>query len=332
MRLFGALLAAALSLSAPAWGRDLVDMAGHRLSLPDGPPRAFAAVPPLTSFLEVVAPEAIIAVNRPASAAERPYLSPRLADLPVVGGWFGNGGGVNLEALVALRPQVVVAEMDSPAADDAAERLAPLGTVVAQVKWDSLDDYPALFRFLGQLLGQPERGERLARYAERTLAEIDAAVAAIPLTDRPRVYYAQSADGLRTACADSVHLDVVRRAGGRPAVDCTGGTARKASQSLSLEQVIALAPDVIVTSDAAFIDTLNNDSRWRQVKAVAEGHVFLAPAEPYGWLDRPPLFTRLLGLRWAFGQLHGSGQPADEARAEFVRLFYPDAGTQTGRP
>jgi len=318
------LLLGALLLSQPALAREAVDSVGQNLTLPDRPLRVFATIPPLTAFALVVAPEAVVALNRPPSAAERPYLPEAVPALPVAGGWFGNGGGPNLEALVTLAPDLVLTEAEGPTADDAVERLTPLGIKVARLRWENLTETPALFRLLGTLLGRPERGEALARQSERMLAMLPS----VPAASQPLVYFAQSADGLRSACGESVHLEVVRWAGGRPAVACPEGAAsRKGQRNLSLEQVIALAPDVIVSPDPGFAETIRTDERWHQVKAVAEGRVYIAPDEPYGWLDRPPLFTRLIGALWLRQKLFGGDEAAfAQERETFYRLFFNSPG------
>ncbi|HXP96977.1 MAG TPA: hypothetical protein VN809_09720, partial [Telmatospirillum sp.] len=105
-------------LCGPALARDIADMTGQTVNLPDRPLRAFASIPPLTSFLEVVAPDVVVALNRPLTDGERPYLSPGLSTLPVAGGWFGNGAGANLELLASLRPDVIVMEAENPVAGD----------------------------------------------------------------------------------------------------------------------------------------------------------------------------------------------------------------------
>jgi iron complex transport system substrate-binding protein len=34
---------------------------------------------------------------------------------------------------------------------------------------------------------------------------------------------------------------------------------------------------------------------------VRDGHAFVAPNQPFGWLDEPPSINRLLGLAWLSG-------------------------------
>ena len=41
---------------------------------------------------------------------------------------------------------------------------------------------------------------------------------------------------------------------------------------------------------------------WRGARcAVRQGHAFVAPNLPFGWIDEPPSINRLLGLAWLGG-------------------------------
>ena len=60
--------------------------------------------------------------------------------------------------------------------------------------------------------------------------------------------------------------------------------------------------------------------------AVRAGEVYLAPAQPFGWLDGPPSINRLLGLDW----LQALYQPAERGLllqrvSDFHQLFYGQA-------
>jgi iron complex transport system substrate-binding protein len=73
-----------------------------------------------------------------------------------------------------------------------------------------------------------------------------------------------------------------------------------------MEQVIAWAPDTIVTWDANFFASYGTNPLWATVPAVAAKRVYLAPRLPFGWIDAPPSINRYIGLRW------------------IARLLYPD--------
>ena len=67
--------------------------------------------------------------------------------------------------------------------------------------------------------------------------------------------------------------------------------------------------------------TLAQSDAWRSLRAVREGHAFVAPSLPFGWLDEPPSINRLLGLAWL-----GGGDPRTLA-ALFNAVVYGRALT-----
>ncbi|HEX4171454.1 MAG TPA: hypothetical protein VHY82_03150, partial [Acetobacteraceae bacterium] len=62
--------------------------------------------------------------------------------------------------------------------------------------------------------------------------------------------------------------------------------------------------------------TLAEAESWRSLRAVREGHAFVAPNLPFGWFDEPPSINRLLGLTWL-----GGGDPRTVA-ALFNAVVY----------
>ena len=94
---------------------------------------------------------------------------------------------------------------------------------------------------------------------------------------------------------------------------------------MSLEQLLAWNPDVILTQDRAFAARARSDPAWRALAAVRNGRVHCAPTLPFGWLDGPPGVNRLIGLPWLLARLHRD--PAQErvlpaTVSAFYRLFY----------
>ena len=178
-------------------------------------------------------------------------------------------------------------------------------------------------RLLGAILGVEERAERIASYVESTLARIDATLAQVPREQRPRVYLARGPDGLETGLQGSINTEIIERVGAiNVAVDPSG--ARRGIAQVPLEQVIVWNPDVVITWDSNFYQTVFADSYWQGVAAVAAGRVYLSPTAPYGWIDRPPSLNRLIGLQWLAGLFYPEHIKQDlrEVTRSFYQLFY----------
>ena len=87
---------------------------------------------------------------------------------------------------------------------------------------------PRIYRLLGEILGAKDRAVLLAQYADETLDGLRARIAAIPESERPRVYYGRGVNGLETGLAGSINLEVLERVG---AVNVAAAAGARAPES-----------------------------------------------------------------------------------------------------
>jgi iron complex transport system substrate-binding protein len=295
-----------------------------RLPAPADVRRVFAGGPPASALLAVLAPEKLLGWPWNVSAEARAWLPPAVRELPQVGRLAGRGSTMSNETLLQLQPDLI---LDIGTVDatyiSAMQRVAEQTGLPCVLVHGRLAEHPTQLREVGRLLGVAARGERLAAWAEETIALAERVLAAVPPEKRPRVYYARGAGGLETGLAGSINMETIDFAGGRnvAAESGRGGIAK-----VSLEQVLGWDPDVILTQDREFARRVLVDPLWRPLAAVRERRVHLAPTRPFGWLDVPPSINRLIGVRWLLTLLHpGRADDAASLRAataDFYRLFY----------
>ena len=113
--------------------------------------------------------------------------------------------------------------------------------------------------------------------------------------------------------------------------------------TISPEQLLLWDPEIVIAIEPAFVSAAGTDDVWKSVKAVRTGRLYVAPDDPFGWIDSPPSVNRLIGLRWLGRVLYPKLFPED-LRAEtrnFYNLFYHRAPDErqlnellsgTGRP
>lgn len=316
------LLILTLLIVGAAQARTVTDGAGRRVEVPEQVRRVFLAGPPAQVLVYVLAPHTMLGWTRALTAEERPYIAPSYRDLPSTGRLAGRGSTASIEAILALKPDLI---LDVGATDATYASLADrvqAQTGIPYVLLDGrFDRTPVLLREAGALLGVPERGERLAAYAEALQSGVAQAVSATPAEHRPRVYLARGPDGLQTGLAGSINTEVLEWLGVRnvAAEAGPGGIT-----GVSLEQVLKWNPAVIVTQDRHFAATVRNDPLWQGVAAVRAGRVLMAPAVPFGWIDAPPGVNRLIGVRWLAGQFYPQAFAGNmrAATREFYALFY----------
>lgn len=256
-----ALLVAALLLNGQAWAGEsgsgkAVGMLLGELSQPAR--RVVSLAPHLTELVyEAGAGDRLVA-----AVAFSDYPPPAAA-LPRV----GSSHGLDLEAIVALRPDLVLAwRSGNPMAS--IEKLRELGLTVHLSEVTRLDEMPVLIETLGGYLGTESRAERAAdklRARHRQLL-------ARPVRDRPvSVFYQVLDDALLTLGGQHLVSEIIGLCGGHNVFS---------SQSLlvprvDIEAVIKANPRVIVASGEPSHWRVWRE-RWRawtSIAAVRDGRI-----------------------------------------------------------
>lgn len=313
----------ACACAAPAVARVVTDSAGRQVTIPDTVTRVFAAGPPASVLLYSLAPETMIGWVRAPREAEKPFLLERVRALPELGRLTGRGDTLNIEVLVASKPDLVI---DFGSLSDTYVSLANRvqeQTGIPYILLDGRFDATAsALRLLGDILNKRERAEELAKATETILADADRVVAAVPTDKRPRVYLARGREGLETGTRGSINTEIIERLGATNVAE--GLMRRGAIANASTEQIIAWAPDTIIAMDRAFQADVRNRPTWAPVPAVASGRVYLAPGLPFGFVDAPPSLNRLAGVIW-LAHIFYPEQATGDLRArvrDFHALFY----------
>lgn len=307
-----------------AFARDVVDMAGRTVAIPDKVGRVFGSAPPLNVLLNAVAPDAMLGVSFRIEVPAKRFFPAHVQDLPVVGGIFGVSQTMNPETVMALKPDLALA-WKSPFVDQAKieAAFAKMGIPVVFITLDTLADWPRALRFTARLLGRDAAAEAQAVYVEKALARLAATVGKVPERRRPRVYYAEGPDGLATDCHRSFHTEAIELAGGYNVYRCEPKD-HMGMERVSLEQVLAFDPEVIIVQDRAAAAAIRGDARWLGVRAVRNDRIHLVPRWPHNWVDRPPSAMRALGAQWLANLFYPDAYPFDLKREtrEFYRLFF----------
>lgn len=233
------------------------DDTGRQVALEQPARRIVSLAPYITELLFAAgAGDAVVGVtefsDHPAAARSVPRV--------------GGAAGLDLEAIVALQPDLVVAwESGNPAGQ--VERLRSLGMTLFMSEPRQLGDVPDTLVRLGQLAGTHavakagaasfiRRHEKLQqRYARRPVVSVF-----YQIWDRP----------LMTLNGEHIFSDVVRLCGGHNVFD---GLPALAPQ-VDIEAVLAVDPEVIVVAvDERDSPLLAAWHRWPSLSAVEHGHV-----------------------------------------------------------
>jgi iron complex transport system substrate-binding protein len=156
--------------------------------------------------------------------------------LPVVASY----GRVDIERLLALRPQIVLA-WQSGNSPLQVERLERLGVPVFVTETRSLADIPRTIRLVGALAGSIESAEMRARQFEREVEDLRGRHAGErSISVFLEIWHAP----MLTVNGRHLASDALRICGGRNVFD----TAKALTPLVSREQLLATRPEAIVTA------------------------------------------------------------------------------------
>ncbi|MDO4443246.1 MAG: ABC transporter substrate-binding protein [Slackia sp.] len=319
--------------AAQATEQTVTDDAGRTVTLPaaDALEKIYYTSPAGQIFCFTLAPELCAGTTMDFTEQELSNLPADVAELPNLGTLAG-GKDLNPEAIMAEGIQVIFSvttveptEKDASNADDL-QNMTGIPVVVID---GTFDKTAHCYEMLGNILGKQDDAKKMADYCTKVADEVAAAVATVPENERVSVYYAEGPEGLQTEPTSSSHALIFELAGAKNVAQDLEDESGKGKVPVSLEQVLAWNPDVIVAWDAqryegGASDLIRTDSNWSTLKAVQDGRVYTMCQTPFSWLDRPPAVNRFIGLQWLTNLLYPEAYDIDivETTKEFYSLFY----------
>lgn len=256
---------ALLSLSLGSYGLTVTDDRGVSVSFERSPQRIVSLLPSLTETVcELDQCHRLVGVDRysnyPASVQR----------LPQVGG----GLDPSIEAVVALRPDVVLMATSSRAAD----RLQALGLKVVALEPRTHKDVQRVLMKVGQLL-EVQDAQKVWRAID---AGVSAAAQSLPKSARGVRVYFEVNNGPYAAGESSFIGETLTRLGAKNIVPADLGAFPK----LNPEYVVRANPDLIMVGQRS-ASNLAQRPGWAQMRALREQRMCVFAVEQANVLVRP---------------------------------------------
>jgi iron complex transport system permease protein len=214
----------------------------------------------------------------------------------------GDASMINSEAIVALEPDLIVAQT-SPAKFKGVRDLRP-GVRVEEFSIERLSDIPAAIDRLGDLAGRPGLAERARGRFQRELDRVRQGVAG---RRRPRVLFVMGTDRPFIAGDRTFIADMIEAAGGASvAGDIPGDSPWRQTQ---IDHIVTARPEVILCQVQPGRQGAAREywRQWDDMPAARDGRVFIL-TEPE-W-SIPGTHAAKLAGRLA-GMLHATAATAD---------------------
>ena len=270
----------------------VTDMANRTVSIPNDVNTIVATSPPMTTIVYMIAPEKLGGVNFQWTDEELEYVPNQYKDYPVIGGWFGSQDG-NYEEFIAAGPNFVIESIDEGMGVDLStveERQEKFGEipVVAVTDNTNVTKIASSIEFMGNILNAEDKASELIAFNDKYLDIVEKTSSTIPEDEKKKV---------ATYGSDSSHGQLIELVGGENVADLEVRQSGS-EKTVSIEQVMAWNPDIIIATDEDFYDNVYNDSNWANVKAVKNHQVYISPQSPFKWFDRPPGANIIIGVPW----------------------------------
>jgi len=247
--------------TAPAFPVTITDDEGTAVTIAAEPRKIVSLTPATTETLF-----ALGVGDRVVAKVEDVAGYPPEADaIPVVADFTG----VDVEKIVSLGADLVVSGGTGLSQGPAVEQLRRADIPVVVSYPTTVDQAIAGFRTLGQAVGAADAGTTLADDTKSRLDELAASVSNVE--HKPRLFYEiDVSNGIFTPPAESIYGEMFVLAGADP-------ISGAANYSISLEDLVAADPEVILLGDAAYgakPEDVGKRPGWGDMTAVQEGDIF----------------------------------------------------------
>jgi iron complex transport system substrate-binding protein len=154
-----------------AHAKTVTDMDGHPVILPDQTDRVFGSSPPMNYLIYALNPNKMIGLNFAAkngnNAANENFLNQKFLSLPVIGSFHRGGQSINLETLMAYKPQLVLLWQDDMMVQTVQREIEKTHLPTFMIPFREVSDMPRAFRLAGAAIGENKQANILANYSQK---------------------------------------------------------------------------------------------------------------------------------------------------------------------
>lgn len=250
--------------SAPAFPVTITDDEGTAVTIGAEPRRIVSLTPATTETLFAIGAGDRVVGKVEDAANGFAGFPPEAKDVPIVAKF----SGVDVEKIVDLTPDLVISAGSGLTQGDAVTQLRAAGIPVVVAYPTTVAGGLAGIRLVGTAVGRSAAANDLADTIQARLDTL--AVLAAGTADKPRVFYEiDVTGGIFTPPVDSIYGEMFKLAHAQQ----IGGNA---SYQISLEQLLAADPQVILLGDGAYgvtPDAVKSREGWGGMTAVQRGAI-----------------------------------------------------------
>lgn len=186
------------------------------------------------------------------------------------------------EKFIAARPDLIlVRPMIERSYPQLLDKLQQAGITVVSLQPTSVDEISGYWQALGDLTGRNKEAAEMITTFEENLAEMAATVQAIPMANRPKVYFESIHKKMKTFAPRGIAIFVLEQAGG---INIAGDARQVRKTNIAAygkERILAKADEIDIflaqqgRMNPITVEQIINEPGFQAIKAVREGKVYL---------------------------------------------------------
>ena len=251
--------------------RQVTDQTGRIVKVPVSPKRVVALAPSITEIIYALnQQEILIGVTQ---FSDYPKQAEHLAKV-------GSYVNLDLERIISLKPDLCIAIKDGNP-KKIVDRLTQLGIAVYAINPLDIETMLESFERIGRLLNVEKGAQQLVADTRKKINLVRSLAA--KAKRRPRVFVQIGISPIYSVGSRTFIHQLILLAGGRNVAE-----GNRMYPQFSMEEVIELAPDIIVVTTMArsrvFEEVKQKWSRWKQMPAARHDRIYLVDSNLF---DRP---------------------------------------------
>ena len=305
--------------------REFTDDCGRTVTIPYEITKIAVSGPLAQIYILPVASDIMVGYANEFSEDAQKYIKDEFLALPALGQLYGGKGTMDLEALLAASPQVVidVGEAKGSIVEDLDGLTEQTGIPFVHID-ATVSTAPEAYTRIGELLGREELCAEVAEYLQYLLDKVNGVMERVDAGKARRtVLYCLGDKGLNVLAEGSYHAETINIAA-KNAAELADVVSSGAGNEVDMEQLILWNPEYLIFAPDSVYSEVGGDETWQQLDAIKSGHYVETPYGPYGWLQSPPSVQRYLGMIWLVDLLYPEYSDIDLKTEvqHYYKLFY----------
>lgn len=305
--------------------RTFLDSAGREVIIPTQINKIAPSGPLAQIVLYTSSPDLLVGLASPFSSEAKEFIDKKYQKLPEFGQFYGKNASLNMEALSAAEPDVIIdiGEAKKTVKEDMNKLQEQINIPTLFIE-ANLKNMPETYQKLGELLGNTQTTEKLASYCQQVIEKADSVRSSLKESEQKSIYYAAGNAGLNTNAEGSFHAQVIDEIGAKNAATGVDVVSKGGGTVISMEQLVQWQPDYILAETKAVYDQIKTDESWQELTAVKAGKVYQVPTAPYNFISSPPSVNRIIGIQWLGALVYPEQYKLnmEETVKAFYKLFY----------